>query len=162
MHYCPKVELATIYRQAADQLLSLHPEQFKEFNFGRPAVSALFPQELFPTFADLHEFFSERDKQLRQAGTDPRDEEEMKQVGLEHQVYVHQDKVFSSLGLFQARFEGALVEIFNFFNGVFPNIFVPQLCFPDHLANAWSTFDKVVIDEGPLDLEKRLLVGSAG
>ncbi len=162
VHYCPKVELASIYKEAADKLVALHQDQFKEFSFSRPAVSLLFSLDLFPTFTDLHDFFTERDKQLKQNGTDPRDEEEMKQVDLENQVYIHQDKIFSSLGLFQGKFESCVVEIFNFFNGVFPNIFIPHLYFPDNLVNTWGTFDKIVIDEGPLDLEKRLLVGSVG
>ena len=161
VHYCPKLELASIYKQASDKLMSLYPDKFKEFNFNRPSISTLFAVELFTTFADINEFFSERDNQLKKKGTDPRNQEEMKQICLDNHVYIHQDKIFSSLGLFQSSFDRSVAEIFNFFNGVFPNIFIPHLYFPDHLVNTWGTFDKIVIDKGPLDLEKCLLVGSA-
>ena len=73
--------------------------------------------------------------------------------------HTYKNRIMGSMALKRADLEEALIKIFNFFNGVFPNYFKLILYFPEYLINHWNVWTEVVIEDGPLSFEYRLVIG---
>lgn len=159
MFYCPNGELSSLYRELSVHISSLFPEKAKEYHFDPPCISRLFHSDVFPSFEDVEQFFKRRDKQYRDQGGDPEEFDDVTEASSDGKVFIYENKVFASFSISQLRLKEAMVGIFNFFNGVFPNVFRVYLFFPDHLINFWSRFNEVVVNGRPLSLPKRLIVG---
>ena len=159
MYYCPNKELSQIYKDCFKELKEKFPDAFKGCNFKQPIVSGLVENDFFPSFEDFRNFFIERAETFRDKGIDPNDKEAMRESCYETNTYLYKDKIFASCTFEQEMFEETIVEIFNFFNGIFPNLYLPHMFFPDNLIYHWKTFDKVVIEQGPLEFKNCLLVG---
>lgn len=159
MFYCPNSELSSLYRELSVQMSSMFPDCAKDYHFDPPTISRLFQAEVFPSFEDIEKFIKGRNKQYQEQGGDPDDFETSSETSADSKVFIYGNKVFSSFSISHFKLKAAVIGIFNFFNGVFPNVFRAFLYFPDHLINFWNTFEQVVVNGGPLSLPKRLIVG---
>jgi hypothetical protein len=158
IYYCPNRELSNLYAEFRNRILAAYPEQVKDFKFKKPVISKLFDSEIFPSFQDIDGFFAERNQKLQVEGAEV-DEVETEEGIQDSRPFNYHEKVLASMGLSQNKLSRTIIDIYNFFNGVFPNVFIPHLFFPENLLNFWTTFDKVVNNDGPVCFEKRLLVG---
>lgn len=159
MFYCPNSELAALYKELSVHMSSMFPDCSKDYHFDPPTISRLFKSQVFPSFDDIEKFIKARDKQCYDQGGDPEDFDNNSETSVDSKVFIFENRVFASFSISHMRLKEAVIGIFNFFNGVFPNVFRAYLFFPDHLINFWNTFEQVVINGGPLSLPKKLIVG---
>lgn len=159
--YCPNRDLSNLYKELSNRIAEQFPEKMKEYNFVPPVISSLFNIDAFVDFQELSDFIVERNKKLVELGMD---EEEVDQTPSyeyvpDSRTFNYNGKIFASVNVSCTRLNETITGIFNFFNGVFPNMFRAHLFFPDNLINLWNTFDQVVVESGPLSFPKRLIVG---
>lgn len=133
----------------------------KDYNFAPPVISSLFNTDAFADFEELSAFVAERNKRLKELDMDEEQVDSMpsSEYVPDSRTFNYHSKIFAAVNISCVRLNETIIGIFNFFNGVFPNVFRAHLFFPDNLINFWSTFDQVVIGSGPLSFPKRLIVG---
>lgn len=74
-------------------------------------------------------------------------------------TFSYKNKIHASVLLKKENLQNTMIEIFNYYNGVFPNIYRMLLFFPVLLLNQWKSFKEIVIEDGPLETEFVLVVG---
>ena len=68
-------------------------------------------------------------------------------------------KINASFGLDKEELQVTLIDIFNFFHGTFPYFYQILLTFPEFLIQHWKAFTEIMIKDGPLSIEERLMIG---
>lgn len=171
-HKTPSLKICKIYQNLIKILLEKYPQVLNFMNYEETPCSKYFKQSFIPSFEDLERYFIERKKFMEEKGLEEniscqqihenpgKNSKKLKnKLELGSLAYCFKNKIHASVLLNRQELDKTLAEIFNYYNGVFPNLYRVLLFFPALLQNQWKSFKEIIIEDGPLETEFILIVG---